>query len=105
MIGLSKLSSCLSLHGGVLIISKVFIARLLARDSDALIGARRCSSPKRRAALTSMADSDPGPARPGPPGSESLSEHNLNLNKLLRTGIQVTRDSDNFNRDLKFNLP
>ncbi len=35
-----------------------FIARFLARG--ALIGARRCSSAKRRAAFTSLADSDPG---------------------------------------------
>jgi hypothetical protein len=35
-----------------------FIACFLARA--ALIGARRCSSAKRRAAFTSLADSDPG---------------------------------------------
>jgi hypothetical protein len=35
-----------------------FIARFLARS--ALIGARRCSSAKRRAAFTSLTDSDPG---------------------------------------------
>ncbi len=35
-----------------------FIARFLARC--ALTGARRCSSAKRRAAFTSLADSDPG---------------------------------------------
>jgi hypothetical protein len=36
----------------------LFIARFLARG--ALLGARRCSSAKRRAAFTSLADSDPG---------------------------------------------
>jgi hypothetical protein len=52
------------------IISKVFIARFLARD--ALIVTRSCSSAKRRTAITSMVDSDPRPARPGPPdGTES----------------------------------
>ncbi len=66
VVGLQLLSrhcgGLVSLHGGV--ISKVFIPRFLARD--ALIGARRCSSAKRRAAFTSMADSDPRPAPPGP---------------------------------------
>ncbi len=42
------------------IMTNLFIARFLARC--ALIGARRCSSAKRRAraAFTSLADSDPG---------------------------------------------
>jgi hypothetical protein len=38
--------------------STYFIASFLARG--ALIGARRCSSAKRRVAFTSLADSDPG---------------------------------------------
>jgi hypothetical protein len=42
-------------------ISKGFIARFLAHD--ALIGARRCSSAKRRAAFSSLADSDPRATR------------------------------------------
>ncbi len=54
----------LSFHGRI--ISKVFIALFLARG--VLIVARRCSSARRRrAAFTSMVDSDPRPARPGPP--------------------------------------
>ncbi len=58
VIGLSKLSSChRSRHGGIM--TYLFIARFLARC--ALIGARRCrGSAKRRAAFTSLADSEPG---------------------------------------------
>ncbi len=77
----------------------------LAGDSDALQG--------RRAALQlgkapSCLDSDIY-GRLGSRASKAratrVGKHNLPVNKLLRTGIQVTRDSDNFNRDLKFNLP
>jgi hypothetical protein len=54
----------------------LFIARFLTRG--ALIGARRCSSAKRRAAFTSLADLDPGhrEARAG-----RVRQHN----KLLRS--------------------
>ncbi len=46
---------CLSFHGRI--ISKIFIARFLARG--VLIVARRCSSAKRRTAFTSIVDSAP----------------------------------------------
>ena len=68
---------CLSFHGRI--ISKVFIARFLARG--VLIVVRRCSSAKRRAALTSMVDSDPRPARPGPPDATSCYEAGLSVLK------------------------
>jgi hypothetical protein len=56
----------------------LFIARFLARGG-ALIGARRCSSAKRRAAFTSLADSDPG-HREARAGRARQPEHD----KLLR---------------------
>ncbi len=55
----------------------LFIARFLARC--ALIGARLCSSAKRRAAFTSLADSDPGH-----PGLEARASRVRQHNKLLR---------------------
>jgi hypothetical protein len=64
----------------------LFIARFLrlARGpgARALIGARRCSSAKRRAAFTSLADSDPGQceARAG-----RVRQHD----KLLRRKLQA----------------
>ncbi len=76
VIGLKK-AILLSSHGGIM--TYLFIASFLARC--ALIGARaarRCSLAKRRAAFTSLADSDPGHL-------EALASLVRQHNKLLRT--------------------
>ncbi len=59
----------------------LFIARFLARSGCALVGARRrCSSEKRRAAFTSLADSDPGHL-------EARASRVRQHNKLLRPTV------------------
>ncbi len=67
-------------HGGIM--TYLFIARFLARC--ALIGAWRCSSAKRRAAFTSLADSDPGHLAGEARATGSRVRHHDNL-KLLRS--------------------
>ena len=73
---------------GPMIISKapvVFIIRFLARS--ALIGARRCSSAKRRAAFTSMADSDPGHRKarvhPDQPAQQAVTRSEYTIRMIL----------------------
>jgi hypothetical protein len=55
----------------------LFIAHFVRLARCALIGARRCSSAKRLAAFTSLADSDPGHL-------EALASRVRQHNKLLR---------------------